>query len=216
MIKNIDMKQINPEIIEIASDIRKKYGCHTVILYGSHARGEATEKSDIDLIAIREKGDFDRDCRPIGDQWMDLFIYPENKIINPDVSMIRIRDGIVILQKEHMGDKLLEIIRAIFEKGPPETPGWEIHEIENWLMKMLGRASIPDREGNFRRHWLLHDMLECYFKLRNLWYMGPKESFKWLEKHDPYILNAFDRALDPMASLAAIEQLIQLIVKIKT
>ena len=32
------------------------HGCHTVILYGSMARGDATECSDVDVLGIRETG----------------------------------------------------------------------------------------------------------------------------------------------------------------
>ena len=42
------MKSIN-EIKEIVSDISKRYGVEKVYLFGSYARGEQREESDIDL-----------------------------------------------------------------------------------------------------------------------------------------------------------------------
>lgn len=69
---------------------------------------------------------------------------------------------------------------------------------------------MPDW-GNFRRHWLLHDLLECYFKLRDSWYLGPKESFNWLKNNDTQTYAAFNDALKPNADLNQIEQLIKLV-----
>lgn len=36
----------DPQLLKIAHDIQKKHGCHTIILYGSRARGVSTEISD--------------------------------------------------------------------------------------------------------------------------------------------------------------------------
>jgi len=57
------------------------------------------------------------------------------------------------------------------------------------------RTKTEDIEGNFCRHWLLHDLLECYFKIRDQWYLGPKESFKWLKKNDEKTYQIFDAAV---------------------
>jgi predicted nucleotidyltransferase len=40
------------------------YGCHTVILYGSRARGDATAESDYDVLGVRDSGEAIRDARP--------------------------------------------------------------------------------------------------------------------------------------------------------
>lgn len=79
---------------------------------------------------------------------------------------------------------------------------------------MLARAKENDIEGNFRRHWLLHELLECYFKLRDAWHLGPKESFKWLKIYDLPVYYAFEEALKPSAELESIEKLITLVSKI--
>jgi len=174
----------DPLLNIIKDDLIKNYKCHTIILYGSRARNEATSTSDYDIIAIRETGDMERDCRLIEGFYLDIFIYPENTTKNPDASLIRIKDGTVLCQKDHIGDDLLTKIKSLFLAGPAKTPAWEKHEINTWVMKMLARAKQEDIEGNFRRHWLLHDLLECYFKLRDSWYLGPKESFQWLKTND--------------------------------
>ncbi len=203
----------DPLLNTIMDDLFKNYQCHTIILYGSRARGEATPTSDYDIIALREKGEMERDCRYIEGHYLDIFIYPDTITHNPDISLIRMKDGIVLCQKDSFGDDLLKKIKSLFNKGPSKTPSWEKHEINTWVMKMFDRAEQEDIEGNFRRHWLLHDLLECYFKLRDSWYLGPKESFQWLKKNDLETYMAFNEALKPNASLNEIERLISWVKK---
>ncbi len=201
-------KNDDPLLTKIEHDIIQNYKCHTIILYGSRARGEATSTSDYDILAIRKNGDLERDCRLFENVYLDIFVYSEEAVKNPDTSLIRIKDGIVLRQKNNMGDNLLTKIKAIFIANPPITPAWEKHEINTWVMKMLDRAKQNDIEGNFRRHWLLHDLLECYFKLRDKWYLGPKQSFQWLDKNDLKTYTAFNEALKPNATFNEIEKLI--------
>lgn len=198
--------------LQKAIDILKnQYGCHTVILYGSHARNEFNENSDYDLIGIRESGDFERDCRKIDGNYLDIFIYPEKEITHPDNSLLRIKDGLVIFEKNNVGTNLINSIHQIYINGPSKTPEWEKHEIKNWLKKMFDRATIGDIEGNFRRSWLLHEALECYFKLNDMWYLGPKESFKWLHQNNSKLYSAFEAALIPNADIVNLKLLIDII-----
>jgi predicted nucleotidyltransferase len=197
---------------EIINDLQKEHECHTFILYGSRARDEQTISSDYDIIAVRDNGEFERDCRIFKGFYLDAFIYSEDVINNPDLYLIRAKDGIVLSQKNHIGDELLNKITTIYNQGPPKTPVWEKNEISVWLVKMLHRTKTEDIEGNFRCHWLLHDLLECYFKMRDQWYLGPKESFKWLKKNDEKTYQTFDSALKPNASFTMIENLIHRVI----
>jgi hypothetical protein len=51
--------------------------------------------------------------------------------------------------------------------------------------------------------------LDNYFKLRRLWYRGPKAGLLWLATHDPETYAAFARALQPDASLDDLHALVQ-------
>lgn len=56
---------------KMAAYIKKKYHCHTLILYGSHARGEATKRSDYDIIGLRKTGPVKRDCKLFNGFYLD-------------------------------------------------------------------------------------------------------------------------------------------------
>ena len=58
------------EIERITSTMMDAHGCHTSILYGSRARGDATSQSDIDLLCVREDGPAIRDVYIVdGSPW---------------------------------------------------------------------------------------------------------------------------------------------------
>jgi hypothetical protein len=95
---------------------------------------------------------------------------------------------------------------------PTKTPNWEKLEITIWVEKMLNRVKNGGIEGNFRRCWLLYSLLECYFKLRHIWYLGPNKAFLWLEKNDPIVYIAFKEALEPSASISELEYLMKAVV----
>jgi hypothetical protein len=201
--------QSDPILKAIQNELITHAKCHTLILYGSRARGDETATSDYDILAICKEGEFKRDCRYFEGFYLDIFIYPEEQLKIPCASLLRIKDGKVLCQKNEMGDALLKQVQDMFSQGPPVTPDWEKHEISMWILKMLARAKQDDIEANFRMHWLLHDLLECYFKLRDHWYLGPKESFQWLKANDINTFFAFEKALKPGTSLQSISDLVK-------
>ena len=56
-VKNKKIKEIEPILGEVKGSLQKIYGdkLKSVILYGSYARGDATEGSDIDLILLLDE-----------------------------------------------------------------------------------------------------------------------------------------------------------------
>ena len=54
-------------------------------------------------------------------------------------------------------------------------------------------------DGHYRRTWLQHDLLEIYFEIRDLWFLGSKKSFSYLRQHDQSMLSLFDKMYkDPL------------------
>lgn len=185
----------DPVLAEIVVLLQETYNTPTVILYGSRARGNQTANSDYDIAC------FGIDCKPVrhaqiwNGAYIDAWIYPQEKLVNPDKSLLHIRHGVVITQESTLGDKCLEKVDLLYRQGPERLPQWEIEVKRVWIDKMLDRITILDTEGQYRRVWLLFEMLEIYFALRNLWYLGPKESFAWLKDNDRNVYQAFDSAL---------------------
>lgn len=198
------------EIERIALSTMDAHGCHTMILYGSRARGDATLHSDVDLIGIRDDGPAVRDARVVDGIYLDAFIYPEAMLRTPEPSLLRVLGGIVIRERDGLGSALLTQLRALHDRGPTPLPDDERRALVIWSQKMLDRfRGQRGLEADYRRMFLLIQALEDYFVLRNAWFRGSKEAFAWLLQHDSSTYALFERAALPGASDAAFSDLAQ-------
>lgn len=199
-------------LVAIIEELCHIQGCHTVILYGSRAKGIHTANSDYDLLAIRPIGSSRRDTRIWNGAYLDIFIYNERDVEEIDPSFLRLRGGIVLREQVGLGHKLLARVEELFAVGPKALPPDELELRRTWSGKMLERihqGGTEDVYANYRRVWLLFTLLEDYFVLRQAWYLGPKESFVWLQAHDKDTYKAFESALKPGAPMQVIESLVE-------
>ncbi|OFZ56001.1 MAG: hypothetical protein A2428_08605 [Bdellovibrionales bacterium RIFOXYC1_FULL_54_43] len=179
----------------ITSDLRERFGCHTIILYGSHARGDHTEDSDVDVIGFGPVQEITPRAYFIGTIPVDAWAYPENQLVGADRSLLHIRGGRVLFEKGSAGSDLLKRLDDLYAAGPPSLSQIDREHRQVWAKKMLKRSSGNKAEDLFRRTWLMTDALENYFVLRNRWYEGPKQAINWLAKNDPSTFVLFESVL---------------------
>lgn len=206
----------DPYIKRLMHILEVDHDCHTVILYGSRARGTFSSHSDYDLLGIRTEGEDTRDARKIEGIFLDAFIRSEKTVREKPQEFLHVRSGILLRDPQGIGAKLLEEVDRILKLPPPEVPLAEMEARKTWCFKMLERirhAGPEDVEALYRRHWLLVDLLELYFVLRGRHYLGPKESFRWLEENDAMAYRAFAAALHPGAEVEEIEGVVGVVVE---
>lgn len=191
----------------ILREMTQNHGCHTVILYGSRARGDVSEESDYDVMGFRSEGEKFRDARNIEGKFLDAFIYPESDLAGHEEDFLRARGGKILAQRSNFATELLLRLETIFNAGPKDLPQDEFQARRVWIEKMLTRIRKGDIEGNYRRLWLQFNLLEDYFAFRKLWYRGPKESFLWLKEHDPQAYRLFNDALSSDFMLESLQKL---------
>lgn len=71
--------------------------------------------------AVRELGESFRDTRLWNSIYLDIFIYKEQDILDIDASLLQIIDGIVLLEREGFGHRLLAQAEEIFCIGSDEV-----------------------------------------------------------------------------------------------
>jgi hypothetical protein len=204
------MSDPDPIIAALVERLQRDAACHTIILYGSQARGDATPESDYDVIAFRDQdGPVVRETGRWRGALMDLFIYPSARAETADMDLIHIRGGKVLVERGGLGRRLLDELDALHARGPEPLAPDELSARRAWCWKMLDRAGRGDLEGDYRRVWLLTLLLETYFALRNTWYPGSKAAFAHLRTADPTAFALFEAALVPGAPIEAIAALVE-------
>jgi hypothetical protein len=193
----------------LVAELVRAHAAHTVILYGSRARGDATAESDVDVACWADGVESSRDARIWAGLYLDGFVHPTAHAEAPvSEDQLKLLGGRVLLDTRGLGAALLARVEALDAAGPPELPESERRMRRVWAHKMLARIRRGDLEAQYRHHWLLFQLLEDDFALRGQWYRGPKRALAILAQQRPRTHAAFVAALAPGASLAALEALV--------
>ncbi|MCK8059003.1 MULTISPECIES: nucleotidyltransferase domain-containing protein [unclassified Fusibacter] len=171
-----------------------KYKCDTVILYGSYARGDFTAESDVDLVCFRESEIDLNDTGIFEGKQLDVWVMSKKALLAPQ-DFLHIREGIVLVDKDASGEKLLKTVDDMYACGPEKKERKDKLFLIDWMNKMYLRSTKGDIEGTYRYYWLVRDILEIYFELHDLWYEGPKKSLSWLELNDTVFYNHYEKVL---------------------
>ncbi len=208
-------RMIPPRIAKLARRIAPEHGAHTAILYGSHARGDATSRSDIDLLLVREAGPSIRDARLIDGEYLDAFVVPESAVAVVAADQLKLLGGVVLFERDGCGAALLTRVQELFDAGPAPLAADERQMRRVWAQKSLSRLRDEGPEGEYRRMFLLVNALEDYFALRGWWFRGSKHAFAWLASHDAALHQAFTRGMRSAASADEISQLVTLVYELE-
>lgn len=191
---------MNDFVNELKKHLINKYKCDSIIMYGSYARGDFTKESDVDILCLSKDEKVINDTSIFRGKQLDVWLKDLNSELIPQ-ELIQIRDGIVIHDLTSNGTRLLEAVKECFEEGPPKKSLNEKRFLIDWMNKMYIRSIKNDIEGTYRYYWLVKDVLEIYFELKDRWYEGPKKSLKWLEKNDKEVFDLYKKVLnDSIAS----------------
>lgn len=193
----------------LVQELTRVHHAHTVILYGSRARGDATPESDVDVVAFADVSETSRDARLWHGLYLDAFVHPTALASETELDMMKLLGGQVLLDERKLAGPLLERLADLERRGPVPLLETEQRMRRVWAEKTLARIARGDLEAHYRHHWLLYQLLEDYYALRATWYPGPKLAFQDLQRHDPETYLAFERALAPGASLSTLATLVE-------
>lgn len=210
-------KNLNDDVFleKVVNDLINKYKCHTVILYGSRARGEATPLSDYDLMGVRKNGKKFRLAEKREGKYLDLFIFPEKNLQKIGEEHLYMKDAVVLFQKSNFGNLFLRKLKIASKKPYKAPPPDEIATLRVWAFKMLERIEVGDIEANYRRSWLHEALLSDYFLMRKKRYWGSKQSFAWLKINDLTTYRLFEKVLAKPTNLKLLRKLVERVTNTK-
>ncbi|UTV28789.1 nucleotidyltransferase domain-containing protein [Photobacterium atrarenae] len=185
------MKHQDPLIEDLVRALQVQYQPHTIIFYGSRARGDATASSDIDIACFVDDHPELKDARLFQGVYLDNWVYPTQAMQHISKDTLRFADGDCLVDQRGLGKEFLAKVRNKLAAGPERlSESDRTHTIE-WISKMLKRIETEDVEGMYRRCWLQLELLEIYFQLRGQWFFGPKKSLQYLKSKDPVAYHLF-------------------------
>lgn len=202
------MRKLKTKTVPVFDDARltalvrrlvNKNKCHTVILYGSRARGDFSDTSDYDLLGVCRAGKKYRIAKKENGIYLDIFVFPERDLRKIGEEYLYMNDAKILYEQGNFGSTFIRKMKIAIKKKyvPLSTNEAGVRRV--WLHKMFDRISQGDIEGHYRRSWL-HEALLCeYFNIRKKRYWGSKRSFEWLRANDPYTYKLFEKVLsDPL------------------
>ena len=214
---------LSDEEDDLIDFLEEKYGCHTVILYGSRAWGPARPDSDWDIIALNDAPQrtwCHETVRGIGE--VSAYIFPSSQVaFNPgapsglyrplDNFVRRLRNARVLVEKDGLGMQIIARAQDLHRKGMGKKPaGFDQHTrhtyYDYWLKRMTDEKIHP-LERRYLKSWLLYQALDDYFHHRELWAMAPRHAFPYLEQNDLPVYQAFEKALSDDASFEDVKEL---------
>lgn len=189
--------------------VTEEYNPHTVIVYGSRARGDATAESDIDIACFVDEPQISKCAYEFQGAYLDLWVYATRSMREWSNEFLKFDGGFCAIDKTGLGNALIErVARKVLEGPEPLLDEDKLH-VKAWSYKMLERAAKDDLEGKYRRVWLQFDLLETYFLLRDRWYFGPKRSLSWLELNDKPAYELFRRTYENPEDWKALETVVE-------
>lgn len=194
----------------LVGEIRRRHEAHTVVLYGSRARGDASPSSDVDLIAIRESGGADRDVTPWRGFALDIHVYDDATLPEGIAKHAKgLEHARVLADAAGAGQRVLARARFLLAQPRPAPEGGHLRAYWGWADKMRARIRAPDPTLRaIQRAVLVAEILPAWAELRARWYGGTKESIETLRVADPAAHAALLSATRPGAEAEDLERLI--------
>lgn len=186
----------------LVTEMKVRHGVHTLVLYGSLARGDATAESDVDVAGFADVPEAYRDARPWRETVLDAFVYPSPMAVDHVTDeLLKLAGGRVLLDERGLAAALIARADELERAPVAALPGHEVQTRRVWARKMVARAARGDIEAHYRLHWLLFQLLEDHYAIAAIRYPGPKRAFADLSARDPATLALFASALAPGAPL---------------
>jgi predicted nucleotidyltransferase len=190
------MTDVNDPIIHsIIRKLKDEYNCHTIVLYGSRARGLTTSTSDYDVIGVCRRGRKTRIARKQDGYYWDVFVYSEKDLKKLSDQQLSWKNARLLYEEGQYGSALLRRIQKLLKKPFKPQPSYEIAVTKTWARKELDRCRVNDIQGLYRRAEFQNALIEHYFFIRQKRFWGPKEGFAWIEENDVQTYKLIRRAL---------------------
>lgn len=148
---------------DVGAWLKKKFKVQSLILFGSRARGNFDDASDVDLLGIRAAGGNKRFSWDFNGVLLDVQIIGRKEALKSDLhpELMRISDAQIIFDKTGQAKKFLRRL-DLHRKKLASLHDLDKHSRRLNLLKNLGRISRNDDASLVQRARVIADLLEDY------------------------------------------------------
>ena len=95
-------------VSKIINELKMQYQLHTIIIYGSRARGDSTQTSDLDIACFLDNPIVKHDARELHDIYLDAWFYPTKALSENREEFLRLHDGVCVYDQNDQGEDFLK------------------------------------------------------------------------------------------------------------
>ena len=197
------------------------------VLHGSHAKGQAHSKSDVDIMCVTEENWFSKEIRLMEGIEVEIQRFPLEKLqkdINRKVVFFvrTFSYAKILFDTDGKLESLCKIAKEIYEKGPPDP---------NTIEVLLGKSFLRHRLEELDRCLEINEnniilqiieiqtfiaAIEAYHRLRNMWKTKTSIALKGLPERDPEfwrLCHSFFNTEEDKAKVETLKQMVEYALK---
>lgn len=186
------MKELDNFLKELKGDKNNK----SIILFGSHARGNPRENSDIDLIVVCNETK--RGVEKRNGQIFEIVYVTEDDAKsfyekNKDNAVRTWDVAKILFDGDGSAERLKEFVANIKSKGKEEIDGNKLEHLVFDIEDFIRAIEQKKEEDITNVHYLLNEkiqgLLELFFNIRGLWLPAPKQLLERIKQEDSELYN---------------------------
>ena len=183
--------------IKCVNYLKETYNPISIIVYGSYALGTNDESSDFDCMVIVDSKEVSNDTSVVNGVQLDCYIYTRDEINNLEIdTFATLFNPIIVFDTDNIGERLVHRVKS-YIKDNSKLSKEKKQFLKDWVAKQIGRVQKEDEEGKFRAVMLLNESLSVYSSMRDMFYLGSKQTIKYIKENDEigynYLLEALNK-----------------------
>lgn len=136
------MAENDSTLCKITQLLTQKYRCHTVVLYGSRARGQTTPTSDYDVVGVCKRGSKTRIAKKENGKFWGVFVYSEKDLRKLSDQHLSWKHAQILYSAGPYGKNLLNRIEKLLKKPFKPHPKYEF---EIMVQNSFAANNLVDR-----------------------------------------------------------------------
>lgn len=174
--------------------------CLAIAIFGSYARGEHRQNSDIDVFVIVPEGAW-RDIETLDEQSFEMVYASKNEAIsfykeNPNDAVQQWKDLKIIYDPNKLFEEIRVVVNEIEKQGKKKPDDRTIRHLRFDADDHIRALEYLVEKDNAATIYYLsilgEKMFNLYFDLRGLWTPPPKQRISYLRENDKETAQLFE------------------------